>query len=238
MSQVATLMEHFDATQFDPTQRDGGGFPVGKHPVQIVESEIAPTKDNSGSMLVLSCEITDGPHKGMVGKYRLNLYNNNPDAARIARNQLSALCHVIGVYNIGNSVGPLHNKPFMIEVGLQKGAEAAEKGYTEIKKVFDTNGNEPGKAGNGAAPQQPQAQPGFGNNGQNAQPQNNGGGQPQGQWNQAAQNNAPANNGGGQWNQPQGGAQPQGQTNAGQGGWNAGNNGGGQGGAPWNAPRQ
>jgi len=203
---MAQLLQAFNAQQFDPTQ-GGGSLPVGRHPVIIESSEVKANKANDGGYLQLNLKLIDGPQTGTTGAYRLNLYHSNPQTAEIAHRQLSAICHVVGVFNVQDSA-QLHNIPFMVEVGLQKGEEAAQKGYTEVKRVFDVHGNEPGKAGQGAAPAQPQGQGGFGQQ-QPAQqpaawgqPQGNGpawGGQPQ----QPA-GNAPA------WGQQQGGAAPAG----------------------------
>lgn len=143
------LMNPFDATNIDPTQL-GGQMPVGKHPVVIKSSDIKPTKDNTSGMLVLELEIIDGPSKGVTGVYRLNLYHSNPQTVDIAHRQLSSICHVVQRYKILNSE-ELHGIPFIVEVGLQKDTEAAAKGYTEVKRVFDIHGNEPGKVAAGAA---------------------------------------------------------------------------------------
>ncbi len=211
---MAQLIQAFNAQQYDPTQ-GGGSLPVGRHPVIIESSEVKANKANDGGYLQLNLKLIDGPQMGTTGAYRLNLYHSNPQTAEIAHRQLSAICHVIGVFNVQDSQ-QLHNIPFIVEVGLQKGEEAAQKGYTEVKKVFDINGNEPGKAGQGAAPAQPQAQGGFGQQQPQqpaqqpaAQPQGNapawGGGQPAQQQPQGAQaGNAPA------WGQQQGGAAPAG----------------------------
>jgi len=153
------LYQPFDATQFDPSQ-SAGQLPVGKHPVVIIDSEVKPTTDNQSGLLELTLQIIDGPSKGMTGAYRLNLYNTkSQQAVEIAHKQFSAVCYVIGVFNVKDSQ-QLHNIPFIVEVALQKNSEAAEKGYTQVVRVYDRNGNEPGKAGAGApaqttAPQQP-----------------------------------------------------------------------------------
>lgn len=237
---MAQLLQPFNARNVDPTQ-GMGGLPIGKHPVIAVKSEVKPTKDNDSGFLQFDLQIIDGPNKGTTGAYRLNLYHSSQQTVEIAHRQLSALCHVTGVFDVQDS-SQLHNIPFIVEVALQK--EPNPNKYTEVKRVFDINGNEPGHQGQ--------------NNGQNAaqgQPQNNGGawGNNGGQNNQQPQNNQPQNNGGngGGWgNQPQnnvasnvpmpGNDQNQGQQpqNNGQqgGGWNQGgqNNGGQQngGGAP------
>ena len=196
---MAQLLQAFNAQQFDPTQ-GGGSLPVGRHPVIIESSEVKANKANDGGYLQLNVKLIDGPQMGTTGAYRLNLYHSNPQTAEIAHRQLSAICHVIGVFNVQDSQ-QLHNIPFIVEVGLQKGEEAAQKGYTEVKKVFDINGNEPGKAGHGAPAAQPQQQPaaqgGFGQQQpaqQPQQPQGGGawGGQPAQQPAAQPQGNAPA----------------------------------------------
>lgn len=230
---MAQLIQAFNAQQYDPTQ-GGGSLPVGRHPVIIESSEVKANKANDGGYLQLNLKLIDGPQMGTTGAYRLNLYHSNPQTAEIAHRQLSAICHVIGVFNVQDSQ-QLHNIPFIVEVGLQKGEEAAQKGYTEVKKVFDINGNEPGKAGQGAPAAQPQQQPaaqgGFGQQQPAAQPQGNapawGGGQPAQQQPQGAPaGNAPA------WGQ-QPAQQPAAQQPAQQaGGWQQGGA-APAGGAPW-----
>lgn len=209
---MAQLMQAFNPAEIDPTQ-GVGGFPVGKHPVVIVSDEIKATKDNSGGMLQFNCEIIDGPAKGTVGAYRLNLYNSNAQAAEIARKQLSAVCHVVGVFHLGpngDDTSVLHNIPFVIEVAPQKN----DPQYTEIKRVFDMNGNEPGKApqGNGAAQPAQQQQPVQQQQQQTQQTQQTQQGSGQ-SWGNNQPNNQPAQGGGGggtQWGG--GGGQPAQQT--------------------------
>ena len=235
---MAQLIQAFNAQQYDPTQ-GGGSLPVGRHPVIIESSEVKANKANDGGYLQLNVKLIDGPQTGTTGAYRLNLYHSNPQTAEIAHRQLSAICHCVGVFNVQDS-SQLHNIPFIIEVGLQKGEEAAQKGYTEVKKVFDINGNEPGKAGQGAPAAQPQQQPAAQGGGAwggqpaqqpAAQPQGNapawGGGQPAQQQPQGAPaGNTPA------WGQ-QPAQQPAAQQPAQQaGGWQQGGT-APAGGAPW-----
>jgi hypothetical protein len=226
---MAQLIQAFNAQQYDPTQ-GGGSLPVGRHPVIIESSEVKANKANDGGYLQLNLKLIDGPQTGTTGAYRLNLYHSNPQTAEIAHRQLSAICHVIGVFNVQDSQ-QLHNIPFIVEVGLQKGEEAAQKGYTEVKKVFDINGNEPGKAGQGAAPAQPQGQGGFGQQQPAQQPQQPQGGGAWGQ--QPAQQPAQAPAQGQQapaWGAP---AQAPAQAPApAAGGWQQGNA-APAGGAPW-----
>jgi hypothetical protein len=225
---MTQLQQMFDANQYDPTQTSGASLPVGKHPVVIDASEIKATQDNSGGFLELTLKIIDGPQTGTTGAYRLNLYNQSQKAVEIAHRQFSALCHAVKVFQVQDSA-QLHNIPFIVEVALQKGQDA--NGYTEVKKVFDINGNEPGKNNAGQAAAAPS---GFGS------PQ----GQPQ-------QNATPQGAAGGNWNQPQqgggnwGGNPAQGQPvqnnqQTGNAGWNqnATPQGAAGGAAPWTQNQQ
>lgn len=254
---MVQLLNGFNPMDYDPTQ-GGGSWPLGKHPVMIESAEVKATQDNQSGYLQLNCKIIDGPNAGHVGAYRLNLYNQSAKAAEIAHKQLSAICHVTQTFQLGHDgtqVSALFGKPFVVEVGYQKGEEPGPnnpdaKGYTEIKRVFDMGGNEPGK--NGSAQQAPQgfggqqANGGFGG-GQQQQPQQQpqqtapqggqaggaqawgGGGAPagQGQPQQQPQGQQAGGWGGGQGaaqGQPQ---QPQQQPQGNGGGWAQ-----GQGGAP------
>lgn len=185
---MAQLPNPFNAREVDPTQMTGQ-LPVGKHPVVAVESEVVATKNNDGGMIVYTLQIIDGPQKGTTGAYRINLYNASQKAVEIAKRQYSALCHAVGVFDVQDSA-QLHNIPFMVEVGLQKDSEQ----YTEIKKVFDINGNEPGKVGQQQQQQQQQTAGGWG----------------QSQQQQQQQQQEPAGNGG--WGQQQQQQQQQQQT--------------------------
>ncbi|AXC34303.1 hypothetical protein P7I17_gp49 [Escherichia phage Halfdan] len=239
---MAQLMQAFDARNVDPTQ-GVGGLPIGKHPVIAIKSEVKPTKDNDSGYLQFDLQVIDGPNKGAVGAYRLNLYHTNPQTVEIAHKQLSALCHVTGVFQVQDSQ-QLHNIPFMVEVGLQK--EPNPNKYTDVKRVFDINGNEPGHAnGNGQAAQNNGGQAGnnggsWGNQQQNGgqnQQQNNGGNNAGWGGQSQVANNVPMpdNNGGNNQNQGQnnGGGNP---------GWgqNNGNNGqqGNQQGGGWQGNQQ
>lgn len=144
----------FDATQFDPSQGTPT-HPPGKFPAYISNTEIKANKDNTGGYLAV--EFTTQAGK-ITSRY--NLFSQSQQAVEIAQRQLSALCHSVGIYKVemSNEGAALRNGKLQIEVGIQKGQE--EKGYTEVKRVFDANGNEPGKSGAAPAPTAPP--PGFG----------------------------------------------------------------------------
>ena len=156
----------FDAAQFAPNQ-GGQAHPVGKFPFTISHTECVQTKDQQGGMFVVTLTSPSGEIKN-----RYNIWNSNAKAVEIAHGQLSALCHATGVFKLDwqNEGSALRGARGMMEIGYQKGEEpTAEKpagGYVEVKKIFDINGNEPGKgpapAAQPMAPQQSNGQaPGW-----------------------------------------------------------------------------
>lgn len=149
-------MTWFDASQIEPST-GSAQFPVGRHPVVIRSSSQQAVKDKpTEGMLLLQLEIIDGPHKGVTGPYRLNLWNSSQQAAEIASKQLSAICHVVGTHHLVDKVNmcsELFNKPFVIAVSQQ----TQNPQYTQIDGVVDMSGN-PAKRGQlPSAPPQQQA---------------------------------------------------------------------------------
>lgn len=147
----------FDANQFTPKQI-GSSHPVGKFDFTVTNTSIEPTKDGTGGMFVVEFTTPAG-----VAVNRYNIWNSSAKATEIAHGQLSALCHATGVFKLDwqNDGAALRGARGKFEIGYQKGEEpTADKpagGYTEIKKVYDINGNEPGRVPAAAA--QPQHQP-------------------------------------------------------------------------------
>lgn len=146
----------FNANQYEPNQGMTGHPPAQKVQFQISNTAIVENKAKDGGMFVVDFTSPLGTQI-----HRYNIWNKEPKAVEIAHGQLSALCHAVNVYNIdwGNEGAALRGARGLMDIGYQKGEEpSAEKpngGYTELKKVYDIAGNEPGKA----PAQQQQAQP-------------------------------------------------------------------------------
>lgn len=239
----------------------GGGLPPGKYKGVIVNSSKEDVVKNGqvvGGYLALDLTPIDGPLKDQKHTDRLNLMHTNPTTVEIANKQLSAYCHVTGVFQFEDTA-QLHGKPFLFEIGYQKGQEPTQEkpngGYTEVKEIRDLAGNLPGKAPAGgggqagpapSAPEQPaggvQAQGGgWGGAGADAGAGAGAGGQQSG-WGGAGQGGGQQQQGGGQpqggggWGNAGGGQAQGGDTGGGQaGGWNQA--GGGQAAPPGWGPR-
>ena len=203
----------FNTQGITPKFGGGGGLPVGKHPVIIYNSKLEATNSGTGGKMVLQLEVIDGPAKGAKGDENLTLQHSNPTVVRISSEQLTAICHVVGLPNGFQDTSELHNKPFVVEVAPQKDKPE----YTEVIAVFDMNGNEPGQQGAGGGNGGGSGSFGGGNN--------NGGGNAFGGGNQGG------GFGGGNGGQQGGG---QGQQGGSGGGWGNGGNAGGQNGGQGN----
>lgn len=221
------LPDTFNARTVQPKQ-GGGGHPIGTFDFQITNTHLKDTPADqqvkTGAMLVI--EMTSPV--GMI-ENRYNLINPSPDTMRISNEQLSALCHAINIFDVAFPKKPdgspvyemaghtLRGGRGKMEIVNQmvKGPDGKmiENGYVKVNKVFDVNGNEPGKAsaapmtqqggswGNNQQqnpPQQPQGNQGGGNWGNPPQQQPNQNPpnqqQPQGQWGNPPGGQAPADN--------------------------------------------
>lgn len=175
-------VKNFDATNIPPQQM-GDKHPVGMFQFQITDTFGKANKDTPGGQFVV--ELTSP-----VGKVfnRYNLWNASEQAREIAHKELSALCHACGIFKLSfENLDPkdygreLRGARGSMKVDLQDNSKP--DGYIEVKKIFDINGNEPGKSGANAQPQpqkQPEPQNGSWGNQQQQQPQQGSGGWSQG----------------------------------------------------------
>ena len=118
----------FDASKVEP---GGGAIPKGEYQVVIVESDKVATKAGTGHLLKLKLQIVEGEHKGRTLTDRLNLWNPNEVASRIAQGTLSAICRAVNVLTPQGSE-QLHHKQLTAVVDvrqLDEGVANEVKGY-------------------------------------------------------------------------------------------------------------
>ena len=114
---MASFGHTFDASTVEPTT-PVEIFPPGKYRVQLVASEMRPTKDGMGQYLLLELDVLEGPYAGRKLFDRLNLVNANPDAVLMAQRNLSALCRAAGKMQVSNSE-QLHLIPIQVDVKVR-----------------------------------------------------------------------------------------------------------------------
>ena len=114
---MAVFAQTFDAANVDPN----AGFelyPAGKYLVQIIASEMRPTKDGRGQYLYLELDILDGQFAGRKLFDRLNLVNDNQDTVDIAKRALSSICRATGQMQVKDSE-QLHLIPLIADVRVR-----------------------------------------------------------------------------------------------------------------------
>ena len=108
-------------------QQDFGALPTGEYLVQIIDSDMKPTKNNAGHYLELVREVMDGPHKGRKHWERLNLDNPNVQAVEIANRAFASIREATGVANPVDS-RDLHFKPHVIRIDTLPAGSARSNG--------------------------------------------------------------------------------------------------------------
>jgi hypothetical protein len=144
---MANLGATFDATTVDPAT-GFELFPVGKYVVQLVGSEMRPTKDGGGQYLWLEFDVLEGPLAGRKLFDRLNLVNASAQTVEIAQRTLSAICHATGRLQVQDSQ-ELHLIPMVADVKIKP----PKNGYGESNKIHYL----PLDRGAGATPPRPAA---------------------------------------------------------------------------------
>ncbi len=124
----------FDANNVEPSD-ELEPIPAGKYIAVITDSEMKPTKADSGNYLQLTFQIVEGEYANRLLWVRLNLDNPNATAVEIARRELSAICRSVGVL-VPTDSADLHNLPCCIHVRVKRRNDTGElqneiKGYSK-----------------------------------------------------------------------------------------------------------
>lgn len=113
------FFQSWDATN-EEQMGDFSPIPEGKYLAQIVEGEWKRTSAGTGEYLELMFEIIQHPqYSGRRVWTRLNLRNPSSEAVRIAKQELSSICHATGVMS-PRGIPELLNIPMLIAVKLKK----------------------------------------------------------------------------------------------------------------------
>lgn len=201
---------NFDATQVAPDEGTGEALPAGWYNAMIDESEMKPTKAADGSCyLQLRFTVLDGQYAGRKFWDRLNLVNANDEAVRIAKGQLSALCHATGVMQVQDT-SQLHGIPVKVRLKYRAANDQYEAsndvgGYKNINEQVQTAGAAPATG----APQMPPTPPQTSGMQMPQMPNQQTPQQPAQQPAPQAQQPAPQQWAAQQWQQPQQGAAQQ-----------------------------
>ena len=109
----------FNANEVKPNEGRGEPIPAGRYAAMITKSEMKATKDGTGSYLHLEFTLLDGEHRNRKVFANLCLNHKNEKTVAIARGDLSAICHAVGVMQPRDSL-ELQNIPLLITVTVKK----------------------------------------------------------------------------------------------------------------------
>ena len=140
----------FNANDVDPA-KPFEPLPAADYLVIMTKSEMKDSK-SGGKFLEMEFQVVEGEHKGRSVWGRLNLKNANKTAEDIAKAELSAICHAVGIMKPQDS-SDFHNKRLFVVVKLKErddkpGVLSNEiKGYLSVDSKDTTpEAAEPGPA--------------------------------------------------------------------------------------------
>ena len=91
-------------------------LPVGEYQMQIIQSELRDTKAGDGQYLWLEFEILGPKYAGRKFWDRLNLFNKNEVAVKVAKKQLIAICSAMNFSSLPSDSEQLHFKPIKVVI--------------------------------------------------------------------------------------------------------------------------
>jgi hypothetical protein len=118
---MASLGYTFDATQVDISD-SFEPIPPGEYTVEVVESDVRPTKAGTGELIALTLRICDGEFENRRIWTNINHRNSNPKAQAIGEKQLAQLQHAVGLTHGLEDTLDLHNVPVRAVVLVEEGS--------------------------------------------------------------------------------------------------------------------
>jgi Protein of unknown function (DUF669) len=119
--------------------RDFAPIPAGDYVAAVIGDEIKRTKAGDGEYLQFCWEIVDGAHKGRRLWSRLNLWNKNETAVKIAKSEMKSIANATGIARPKDSA-EFRDKLAVIKVVLEERDDKAGEFRNEIKGYSSASG--------------------------------------------------------------------------------------------------
>ena len=145
----------FNAAEVAP-QQEFDLLPAGRYVAQVIDSEVSMNSKQTGEVLKLTFEVLEGEHANRKLWARLNITHENPDAERIGRSQLSALCHAAGVLQLKDSE-QLHGRPVVVTVKIRKDKSGQYPDQNDVSGFASVSGAGAATLAKPVAPAKPAA---------------------------------------------------------------------------------
>ena len=112
--------------------------PTGEYDVVVSKAELKETK-SGGTMLILGYEVQSGDQAGKTIKHTMNIVNQDPDAVRIAKEQLKRVAIATGHKNpnkIADTDELINKNPFLVIV---EEVQDGEYKNNKVKAIVKTS---------------------------------------------------------------------------------------------------
>jgi hypothetical protein len=122
---------NFDPNSVEKRDNNYELLPAGWYAAQVVESDVVNLNSGNGRALKLTFEVIQQGYRNRKLWARLNIKHNNPEAERIAKQQLRELCEAANLNTLPDS-NLLHYKPVQIRVKIRKDDTGRYEDQNEI----------------------------------------------------------------------------------------------------------
>ena len=93
-------------------------LPAGKYPAILTSATRKPTKDQTGAFAECVYTIIEGAYTGKRFTSRLNLWNSNQDAVRIAKSELKSMRKALGLPDNEGRLSAFLSQPMVLDITL------------------------------------------------------------------------------------------------------------------------
>jgi hypothetical protein len=118
-------MSFYTATNAAPRPERSNVLPAGRYRCAITASAKKPTKAGTGHYIELEFTVLEGEHTNRKVWERLNLWNPNAEAVKIAREAMDELLYVLGRTSL-NSEADLIGATVVVKLGVRQNKTTKE----------------------------------------------------------------------------------------------------------------
>ena len=150
---MSASLNDVDMNGIEGQMGGSGVLPAGVYRCVLVEGNRKPTKSNTGELLELKFSVQNGEFAGSKITHRLNLWNPNATASRIAKQEYKKLLDTINLApQQVSDVSQMFNIPLDVELSVRPytkndGTQSESNEVTDFIPVGVVNNQQPPQQG-------------------------------------------------------------------------------------------
>lgn len=149
---------NYVSEQLAEPSNDFSPIPPGTYAMEVIESDIAETKNGRGILLKLTLRVTEGEFENRRVWSQLNIRHENQQAQEIGQRQLSDLSRACGFTANPSDSEDFHGIPIKVSVKIGKAQEGYEP-RNEVSRFIAADQQQASAPRQNTAPQQRAAAP-------------------------------------------------------------------------------